>query len=75
MGLIEIIQYHMPISHCPCRRRSIGPLPSCSQEARQPVMSKIVFESDSRNIVIVFVSRLIYDVELQALLFEEILMP
>ena len=29
MGLIEIIQHHMPISHCPCRRRSIGPLPSC----------------------------------------------
>ena len=21
----------MPISHCHCRRRSIGPLPSCSQ--------------------------------------------
>ena len=19
----------MPISHCPCRRRSVGPLPSC----------------------------------------------
>ena len=28
-GLIDIIQHHKPISHCPCRRRSIGPLPSC----------------------------------------------
>ena len=26
---IEFIEHHMPISHSPCRRRSIGPLPSC----------------------------------------------
>ena len=24
------MQHHMPISHSPCRRRSKGPLPSCS---------------------------------------------
>ena len=29
MGLIEIIRHHMPICHCPCCRRSIGPSPSC----------------------------------------------
>ena len=28
-GVIEVIQHHMPISHSPCRRRYIGPLPSC----------------------------------------------
>ena len=27
--VIEVIEHHMPISHSPCRRRSIGPLPSC----------------------------------------------
>ena len=25
----DIIEHHMHISHGPCRRRSIGPLPSC----------------------------------------------
>ena len=24
----EVIEYHMPISHSPCRRRSKGPFPS-----------------------------------------------
>ena len=28
--IVEVIEHHMPISHSPCRRRSIGPLPSCS---------------------------------------------
>ena len=27
--LIEVIEHHKPISHSPCRRRYIGPLPSC----------------------------------------------
>ena len=27
--LIEVMQHYMPISHRPCRRRYIGPLPSC----------------------------------------------
>ena len=27
--VIEVIERHMPISHCSCRRMSIGPLPSC----------------------------------------------
>ena len=27
--VIEVIEHHMLISHCPSRRRSIGPLPSC----------------------------------------------
>ena len=31
-GVIEVIQHHMPISHSPCRRRYIGPLPSCYYE-------------------------------------------
>ena len=26
----DVIEHHMPISHSPCRRRYIGPLPSCS---------------------------------------------
>ena len=34
-GLIEVIQHHMPISHSPCRRRYIGPLPSCSHVCRR----------------------------------------
>ena len=28
-GVIEVIKHHMPIYHSPCRRRYIGPLPSC----------------------------------------------
>ena len=28
--VMEVIEHHMPISHSPCRRRSKGPLPSCS---------------------------------------------
>ena len=28
--VIKEIEHHMPISHFPCCRRSIGPLPSCS---------------------------------------------
>ena len=28
--VIEVIEHHMPISHCPCHKWSIGPLPSCS---------------------------------------------
>ena len=27
--LFDVIEHHMSISHSPCRRRSIGPLPSC----------------------------------------------
>ena len=27
--IVEVIEHHRPISHSPCRRRSIGPLPSC----------------------------------------------
>ena len=34
--VIEVIEHHMSISHRPCRRRSIGPLPSCFV-ARHPV--------------------------------------
>ena len=41
-GLIEIIQHHKLISHCPCRRRSIGPLPSCLRFARLNL--QIIFE-------------------------------
>ena len=26
---VIVIEYHMPISHSPCRRRSKGPSPSC----------------------------------------------
>ena len=26
---IEVIEQHMPISHCPCCRRSVRPFPSC----------------------------------------------
>ena len=25
----DVMEHHMPISHSPCRRRYIGPLPSC----------------------------------------------
>ena len=28
--VIEVMEHHMPISHSLCCRRSIGPLPSCS---------------------------------------------
>ena len=28
-GVIDVIKHHMPIYHSPCRRRYIGPLPSC----------------------------------------------
>ena len=34
-GVIEVIKHHMPISHSPCRRRYIGPLPSCSANETQ----------------------------------------
>ena len=27
--VIEVIEHHMSISYSPCRRRSIGPFPSC----------------------------------------------
>ena len=27
--IVEVIEHHRPISHSPCPRRSIGPLPSC----------------------------------------------
>ena len=27
--VIEVVEHRMPISHSPCQRRSIGPLPSC----------------------------------------------
>ena len=27
--VMEVKENHMPISHSPCRRRYIGPLPSC----------------------------------------------
>ena len=33
-GVIEVIKHHMPISHSPCRRRYIGPLPSCCNMGR-----------------------------------------
>ena len=33
--LFDVIQHHMPISRSPCRRRSIGPLPSCSPSKRE----------------------------------------
>ena len=33
--VIEVIQHNMPISHRPCRRRYIGPLPSCFYQRRK----------------------------------------
>ena len=32
-GVIEVIKHHMPIYHSPCRRRYIGPLPSCLSQS------------------------------------------
>ena len=29
--IVEVIEHHRPISPSPCRRRFIGPLPSCFQ--------------------------------------------
>ena len=31
--LVDVIEHHLPISHSPCRRRSIGQMPSCLSPA------------------------------------------
>ena len=38
--VMEVIEHHMPISHSPCRRRSKGPLLSCSILAKATVFGR-----------------------------------
>ena len=38
--VMKVIEHHMPISHSPCRRRSKGPLLSCSILAKATVFGR-----------------------------------
>ena len=41
----DVLEHHMPISHGPCRRRSIGPLPSCWNANNWKIRHRLVYDS------------------------------